>query len=79
MIGGNIREAIELSKLHKYKKEGVKIVYGIIPAINTNYLGMKYAGGDKIFVSFPDIQLVTILNGFFIKLTVILKELKRTE
>lgn len=67
MIGAYIREAIELSKLHQYKKDGVKIVYGIIPAINTNYLGMKYAGKDNIFVSFPDIHLVTILNGFFHK------------
>lgn len=68
MIGAYIREAIEMSKLHEYKENGVKIVYGIIPAICTNYLAMKNAGGDDIFVNFPDMQLVTILNGFFHKL-----------
>ena len=68
MMGAFVREAIELSKLHEYKENGVKIVYGIIPAICTNYLGLKYAGGDKISVSFPDLQLVAFLNGFFHKL-----------
>lgn len=68
MIGVYIREAIELARLHKYKEDGVKLVYGIIPAITTNYLAIKNAGKDKVFVSFPDIQLVSILNSFFHKL-----------
>ena len=67
MIGAHIREAIEISKLNQYKKDGVKIVYGILPAISTCYLGLKNAGKDKIFVNFPDLLLVTILNGFFHK------------
>lgn len=68
MIGAFIREAIEISKLNQYKEEGVKIVYGILPAILTPYLSIKNAGKDKVFVNFPDMQLVTILNGFFNKL-----------
>ena len=67
MIGAYIREAIELSRLHEYKKKGVKVVYGIIPAIPNGYMAMKEAAGDDVFVSFPDMQLVTILNGFFHK------------
>ena len=47
MLGCYVREMIEISKLHKYRKEGKKLVYGIIPAISINYLGLKYAGGDK--------------------------------
>jgi len=67
MIGAYIREAIELAKTPEYKEQGVKIVYGILPAIATNYQAVKIAGGDKVFVSFPDLQLVTILNAFFDK------------
>jgi len=67
MIGAYIREAIEIAKTPEYKEQGVKIVYGILPAILTNYQAMKIAGGDDIFVSFPDMQLVTILNSFFHK------------
>ncbi|PAB60566.1 hypothetical protein CCE28_03205 [Anaeromicrobium sediminis] len=67
MLGAYIREAIEISKLHQYKEDGVKIVYGIIPAISTNYYAIKAAGKDKVFVTFPDIHLVTILNGIFHK------------
>lgn len=68
MLGCYVREMIELSKLHQYKKEGKKIVYGIIPAISINYLGLKYAGGDNIYTGFPDISLVSAINGLFHKL-----------
>ncbi len=67
MLGCYVREAIEISKLKKYKKEGKKLVYGIIPAIAINYLGLKYAGGDRIYTGFPDITLVAVLNGLFHK------------
>jgi benzoyl-CoA reductase/2-hydroxyglutaryl-CoA dehydratase subunit BcrC/BadD/HgdB len=66
-IGAWIREAIDLCKATEYKKNGVKIVYGILPAILTNYLGIKESGKEKVFVSFPDIFLVYVLNGFFHK------------
>lgn len=67
MIGAYIREAIEISRLNEYKAKGVKVVYGIIPAIPNGYMAMKEAAGDDVFVTFPDMQLVTILNGFFHK------------
>jgi len=67
MIGAYIREAIDITKAVEYKKKGVKIVYGILPAILTNYRAIKVAGGNNVFVSFPDLQLVTILNSFFHK------------
>lgn len=67
MIGAYLRELIEIAKTSDYKKEGVKLVYGILPAIATPYNVLKRAAGDKVFVSFPDLMLVTILNGFFHK------------
>jgi len=66
-IGAFIREAIDLSKANEYKKNGVKIVYGILPAILSNYLAIKESGGDRVFVSFPDLFLVSALNSFFHK------------
>lgn len=65
MLGSFVRELIETASLHKYKEEGVKLVYGIIPAISINYQGLKYAGGDKVYTGFPDIQLVSTINGLF--------------
>ena len=65
MIGAYTREAISITKAVDYKKEGVKIVYGILPAILTSYQAIKKAGGDRVFVSFPDVALVTFLNSFF--------------
>ncbi len=67
LIGAFLREAIDLTRAGQYKADGVKIVYGILPAITSNYLAIKASGGDKVFVSFPDIFLATTLNGFFHK------------
>ena len=67
MIGAYMRELIEIGRTSRYKKDGVKLVYGILPAIATPYNAIKKAAGDKVFVSFPDLMLVTILNGFFHK------------
>jgi hypothetical protein len=67
-IGAIIREAIDLTKANEYKKNGVKVVYGILPAIVTNYLAIKESGGDKVYVSFPDLFLVMVLNGYFHKI-----------
>jgi hypothetical protein len=67
MIGAYLREAIETAKTTDYKKQGVKIIYGILPAIATNYSALKQAAGAKAFVGFPDLMLVTVLNGFFHK------------
>jgi benzoyl-CoA reductase/2-hydroxyglutaryl-CoA dehydratase subunit BcrC/BadD/HgdB len=67
LIGAYIREAIDLCKATEYKKNGVKIVYGILPASLPNYLAIKESGKDKVFVGFPDLFLMVVLNGFFHK------------
>jgi hypothetical protein len=66
-MGAYMRELIDLTKVVDYKKQGVKIVYGILPAMITNYLAIKKAGGDRVYTCFPDIFLVYSLNGFFHK------------
>ena len=65
MIGAITREAIDHTKLVEYKKSGVKLVYGIIPAILTPYQAVKKAGGDKVFVSFPDMCQMNFLQPLF--------------
>lgn len=67
MIGAHIRELAEIAKIQKYKAEGKKIIYGILPAVQIAYTGYKYAAGDSAYISFPDLLLVNILNGFFDK------------
>lgn len=67
MIGGYTHEIIDITKTVDYKKAGVKVVYGILPAILTPYQALKKAGGDKVYVSFPDVLLVSFLNSFFHK------------
>ncbi len=78
MIGGFSLEAMEVAKAVDYKKQGVKIVYGILPALLTSYQAVKKAGGDKVFVSFPDISLMTFLNSFFHKADPYLETAERT-
>jgi len=65
MIGAYLREMIDIAKTKEMKENGTKLLYGILPAVATTYSAYKKAGGDDIFVSFPDLMLVTILNGFF--------------
>ena len=65
VIGAYIREAAEVCHTPVYKAEGVKIVYGILPAIANYYYAVKEAGGDKVFIAFPDLILVNVLNSFF--------------
>lgn len=67
MMGAYFRELVEVSKTKQYRAEGKKIIYGILPAVATSYTAMKYAGGDNVCTSFPDLMLVTVLNGFFDK------------
>jgi benzoyl-CoA reductase/2-hydroxyglutaryl-CoA dehydratase subunit BcrC/BadD/HgdB len=67
MIGAITREAIDHAHLMEHRQNGVKLVYGIIPAILTPYQAIKKAGGDKIFVSFPDMCLMNFLQPLFHK------------
>jgi len=68
MIGANIKETIDLTRANEYKKQGKKIVYGIIPAHATFYLALKLTAPDQVYVSFPDVFLATILNALFHKI-----------
>ncbi len=67
MLGAWLRELIEVAKTPIYKAQGKKIIYGILPAVVTPYTAFKRAGGDNVHVSFPDLILVKLLNGFFDK------------
>lgn len=67
MLGAWLRELIEVVKTPIYKAQGKKIIYGILPAVLTPYTAFKRAGGDNVHVSFPDLLLVKLLNGFFDK------------
>lgn len=64
-IGAYLREANEICHTKEYKEKGVKIVYGILPAIANYYYAIKEAGGDKVYIGFPDLILVNVLNAFF--------------
>ena len=65
MIGAYLREVAEICDTPNKKANGVKIVYGILPAIANYYYAVKESGGDKVFIGFPDLILVNVLNSFF--------------
>lgn len=77
MIGAWLRELMEIAKTERYKAEGKKIIYGILPAVTIPYTAFKRAAGDDVFVSFPDLLLVKILNGFFHKAGPLLGEAEK--
>lgn len=71
LIGTYMRELVEITKTQQYKDEGKPVIYGVLPAITLPYAAFKKAAqksekGDA-YVCFPDLMLVTILNGFFHK------------
>jgi len=78
LLGGYIKEAIDLTKATEYKKKGIKIVYGILPALSVFYYALKMAAPDKVYVSFPDIFLTQTLNGLFHKLSPYLEEAEKS-
>ena len=41
LLGAQIKELIDLTKANEYKQQGVKIVYGILPAILHYYYALK--------------------------------------
>ena len=77
LLGCYIKETIELAKANEYKQKGVKVLYGILLAITHYYAALKMAAPDKIYVSFPDILLVTTLQCFFHKLNPYLEEAEK--
>ncbi|MBN2240059.1 MAG: 2-hydroxyacyl-CoA dehydratase [Dehalococcoidales bacterium] len=78
LLGCFVRETIDLAKAEDYKKNGVKIIYGILPATLHFYYALKLTVPDKVFVSFPDIFLTFVMNGLFHKLYPFLEEAERT-
>jgi benzoyl-CoA reductase/2-hydroxyglutaryl-CoA dehydratase subunit BcrC/BadD/HgdB len=78
LLGCFVKETIDLTKANEYKERGVKIVYGILPAILHFYYALKLTAPDKVYVSFPDIFLTLVMNGFFHKLAPYLEEAERT-
>ena len=78
LLGCFVRETIDLVKAEDYKKDGVKIVYGILPATLHFYYALKLTAPDKVFVSFPDIFLTFVMNGLFHKLHPFLEEAERS-
>lgn len=65
MIGAYLREIAEIVDTPNKKEKGVKIIYGILPAISNYYYAAKEAGGDNVFIGFPDLMMVNVLNSFF--------------
>lgn len=65
VMGAMLLEAIDHTKLPEYKAQGVKLVYGVLPANIVTYQSLKIAGGDKVFVSFPDAVMMAFNQVFF--------------
>lgn len=76
-LGCYVKEAIDLTRANEYKEKGVKIVYGILPAVLHYYYALKLAAPEKVYVSFPDLFLAVIMNGLFHKLNPYLEEAER--
>ncbi len=66
-IGAYIREVIEITKIFEYKQNGIKVVYGSLPANPISFQAIKISGGEKVFVGYPGIHIVTVLGSFFHK------------
>jgi benzoyl-CoA reductase/2-hydroxyglutaryl-CoA dehydratase subunit BcrC/BadD/HgdB len=76
-IGSVIKEIIDLTKANEYKTQGIKIVYGIMPASLHYYYALKQTAPDKVYVTFPDASLAFGLNMLFHKLNPFLEEAER--
>lgn len=67
LVGVHMRELVEITKTKQYKAEGKKLIYGILPAVSIAYYAYQDACNGDAYVSFPDLMLINILNGFFHK------------
>jgi len=73
-LGCLVKEAVDLAKSPEFKRNGMKVVYGILPAMSVYYYALKLTAPDKVYVAFPDLFLVCFLQMFFHKLNPILEE-----
>jgi len=78
LLGSLVKELIDLTKTNEYKKKGVKIIYGIMPAITHNYYALKATAPDRVYVSFPDYLITVTMNSLFHKLNPYLEEAERS-
>ena len=65
MIGVFIRELIDVTRIENSRRHGKKIIYSHIPSITTVCMALKEAGGDSVYVGFPDFILYNTLHSFF--------------
>jgi len=77
-LGALIKETVDLTKSNEYRENGVKIVYGILPAILDYYYALKITAPTKVYVSFPDLFLAFTLNIIFHKLNRYLEDAERS-
>jgi len=78
LLGCLIRETVDLTKANEYKQKGVKIVFGIMPAILHFYYALKLTAPEEVYVSFPDMFLTVVMNGLFRKLNPYLEEAEQS-
>jgi len=64
-IGAYIREFIDISKINEYKKDGIKVIYGMSPSQASLFQAIKISGQDKVFVGYPDFLYSIVVGGFF--------------
>ena len=64
-IGAFTYEFMHQAHLQEYKEQGKPIVYGIMPVIVTAFQAIKEAGGDDVFVGFPDLLHMVMMRGVF--------------
>ena len=66
-IGGILREMCGIGRLRRRLAAGENIprLYGVMPVVLAPYQAVKYAGGDNVYVSFPDLVLMEVMQQFF--------------
>ena len=66
-IQAMIREFLDLFRFKSRleKGEDVRGIYGVLPAIMTPYMSLKYAGGDDVYCAFPDLVLMKTMQEVF--------------
>lgn len=74
MLGGWIRELIDVTKTPEYKENGVKLVYGILPLTSYFYYSLKLTAGEAVYAGLPDYIMAVALNMIFHKLGPYLEE-----
>lgn len=66
-IGGILRELCGIGRLRRRLAAGEDVprLYGVMPVVLAPYQAIKYAGGDDVYVSFPDLVLMEVMQQFF--------------